>query len=107
MLVDKDRDLCQPNVEDRRFLKPIASGEATAVPLQSVGAPDCSQGENDALGLKSIHEVLAHINRQSVQKFLELQKIPSDGDLHMFEHCILAKQTRASDHSRKRPNQVR
>ena len=106
MQVNKDNDLYRLNVEDRHFLTPLASGEATAVPLQSVGAKDRSKGKNDAVSLKGMHEVLAHINKKSVQRFLELQKIPFEDDLDKCEHCILAKQTRVSDHSRPKESKA-
>ena len=50
--------------------------------------------------LKNAHELLAHVNKNSVKKFLTLQNIPFKDDLDQCEECILAKQTRVSDYSR-------
>ena len=53
-----------------------------------------------AVSLRSAHETLAHINKNAVKQFLQLQKIQFKDDLDQCKDCIMGKQTRVSDYSR-------
>ena len=52
------------------------------------------------VSLRAVHELLAHVNKAYVKRFLETQNIDYNDDIEQCSSCIMGKQTRASYHSR-------
>ena len=110
MHADLRRVIAQGDQDDRKHVSQSAPAETNTSqdgqPKENDSADSRMDSDKQAVGgiapasLRKTHELLAHINKETVKKFLVLNGTKFTDDLDQCEDCIKAKQTRAVYHSR-------